>query len=91
MLKLILVCVVLELYNNQCVSESWNKKFDSNIYFLCICVVKKKKTNYLIKNEKMKLKKYFMIESIKILQCLYKPFFSLFSLIKQIEVNIIKI
>lgn len=51
----------------------------------------KKKKDKLIKNEKMKLKKYFMIESIKILQCLYKPFFSLFSLIKQIEDNIIKI
>lgn len=31
-----------------------------------------------------------MIKSIEILQCLYKPSFSLFSLIKQIEVNIIK-
>lgn len=43
MLKLILVCVVLELYKNQCGSESWNNKFDSNIIILCICVVKKKK------------------------------------------------
>lgn len=59
--------------------------------FVHMCCKKKKKINYLIKNEKMKLKKYFMIESIKILQFLYKPFFSLFSLIKHIEVNIIKI
>lgn len=35
--------------------------------FVYMCCKKKKKINYLIKNEKMKLKKYFMIESIKIL------------------------